>query len=93
MDIHKLSYYSASVSFGLGSFIFILFQLSRLDTLIGLGLLFIFLATILNGLLFLILLVEMTKQSSNKRQCVTSTFMIIVNILITIIYLSMITVM
>jgi hypothetical protein len=90
MDIHKLSYYSSSVSFGIGSLIFLLFQITGLHDLAGVGILFILGAAVVNGLIFLVLMTEMMKVESNKRKCTVSSVMLLINIPIAIVYFNVI---
>jgi len=84
---------TAIISFIIGTILFLSYQLTNIDVLIGLGLIYISIAFFTNSVLLLFLLIELFFVDKKERvEILKYIFLMLLNIPIAIIYLSYITI-
>ena len=82
----KISRVIALISFILGTLVLITFYLSENAIFAIIGLFYVIIATIINSVFLIALLLKLTKRKSNKKQIVISILLAIFNIPIALIY-------
>jgi len=74
------------ISASIGTIILLTYFALKVDELMFVGLLYIYLATIINGIFFLVLLLECFRQKDHWRKIVAIMFLMLLNIPLSIFY-------